>query len=179
MPPFAALAHHFRDFFQGQVGEALRRFLQRDAAPGRATDQQTAPRPHFLCQRLQLRGREGLRCDVEVVVFAGMAVLPPQGRRRLVGEAFQFRHRFSQHFRVVVGVDDVVAPAVMHNQGRREAVVAETAAALPVHRFADAALVRAVDDLAQAGDNMRMAVLAQLHHDPAPPHLVGNRAGSA
>ena len=59
------------------------------------------------------------------------------------------------------------------------ASAAETAAALPVHRFTDAALVAAVDDLAQAGDDVGVAMLAQLDHDPAPPHLVGDGAGGA
>ena len=57
--------------------------------------------------------------------------------------------------------------------------VAEATAAFPAGCVRDTASVFAVDDLLQARDNMGMAVLAQLHHDPAAAHLVGDGAGSA
>ena len=37
----------------------------------------------------------------------------------------------------------------------------------------------AVDDLLQARNDVRVAVLAQFDHDPAAAHLVGDRAGGA
>ena len=67
----------------------------------------------------------------------------------------------------------------MDDQRGREAVVAETAAALPARAFRNAALVLAIDDLLQARDDMRVAVLAQFDHDPAAAHLVGDGAGGA
>ena len=45
--------------------------------------------------------------------------------------------------------------------------------------FGDAARVLAVDDLVQPRDDMRMAVLAELDHDPAAAHLVRDGAGGA
>ena len=39
--------------------------------------------------------------------------------------------------------------------------------------------ILAVDDLFQTRNDVRVAVLAQFHHDPAPPHLVGDCAGRA
>ena len=74
---------------------------------------------------------------------------------------------------------DPVAPLVLFQQRRRQAVVAETAAALPVDGLGDAAGVFAVDHLFQPGDDVGVAVLAQLHHDPAAAHFVGHRAGGA
>ena len=92
---------------------------------------------------------------------------------------FQLAQRLGQHGGVVFLVDDPVAPLVLFQQRRREAVVAEAAAAFPVHGLRDAAGVFAVDDLFQARNDVRVAVLAQLHHDPAAAHLVGHRAGGA
>jgi hypothetical protein len=40
-------------------------------------------------------------------------------------------------------------------------------------------LVLPVDDLFQARDDVRVAVLAQLDHDPAAAHFVGDGAGGA
>ena len=56
-------------------------------------------------------------------------------------------------------------------------VKSEPAAALPVHGLADTAMILAVDDFFQARNNVRMAVLAQLDHDPATAHLVRDSAG--
>ncbi len=50
---------------------------------------------------------------------------------------------------------------------------------MPTDGLADSALVGAVDDLLQARDDVRMAVFAQLDHDPAPAHLVRDSAGGA
>ena len=61
----------------------------------------------------------------------------------------------------------------------RKPVVAEPAAAFPAHGLGDAALVLAVDDLLQARDDVRVAVLAEFDHDPAAAHLVGDCAGRA
>ncbi len=58
-------------------------------------------------------------------------------------------------------------------------VVAETAAALPGRRFTNTALIFAVDDFLQARNDVGVAVLAQLDHDPAATHLVGDGAGGA
>jgi hypothetical protein len=48
---------------------------------------------------------------------------------------------------------------------------------LPIHGLADAALVLAVDDFFQAWNDVGVAVLAQLDHDPAAAHLAGHGAG--
>ena len=55
---------------------------------------------------------------------------------------------------------------------------AKTAAALPVHRLADAALF-AVNDFLQARQAVRGSVVAHLDADPAPAHLVRDGGGGA
>ena len=82
--------------------------------------------------------------------------------------------RLGEHGGVVGLVDDPVAPLVLFQERRGEVVVAEAAAPLPTHALRDAAGVLAVDHLLQTRDDVGVAVLAQLYHDPAPPHLVGN-----
>ena len=78
-----------------------------------------------------------------------------------VAEAFQLAHRLGQHRGVVLLVDHPVAPVSCLQQRRRQPVVAETAAALPVACLRDAAVILAVDDLLQPRDDVRVAVLAQ------------------
>jgi hypothetical protein len=145
----------------------------------RTADQQAAPFADFIAQGLQLFRRQALRGDVDEVVLGALAVLPVVRVAGCVGEAFQLADRCRQHFGVVVLVDDPLAPAVLLQQAGGEAVVAEAAAALANSRLADAALVLAVDDLFQARNDVRVAVLAQLDHDPAAAHLVGDGAGGA
>ena len=53
-------------------------------------------------------------------------------------------------------------------------VVAEPAAAIPLDRLGDSALL-AVHDLLQPDCTMRLGVVAHLDADPPPPHLVRNR----
>jgi len=60
-----------------------------------------------------------------------------------------------------------------------QAIIAETAAAFPVDRIGDATLVFVIDHFLEAGDDVRVAVLAKLDHDPAAAHFVGNGAGGA
>ena len=59
-----------------------------------------------------------------------------------------------------------------------EAHEAEAAAALPVHRLADAALL-AVEHFFQARHAVRLRMLAHLNADPAAPHFLGNGSGGA
>jgi hypothetical protein len=109
-----------------------------------------------------------------------MAVLPPVGFRRRVAEAFQLGQRLGQLRGVVLGIDDRVAPAVVDDQAGREPVIAESRRRLASSRPAVMPpCVLAVDDLLQARNDVRMAMLAQLHHDPAAAHFVGHGAGGA
>ena len=68
--------------------------------------------------------------------------------------------------------------SLLRKRGRKP-VVAETAAALPAYAAGDAARVLTIDHLAEAGDDVGVGVLAELDHDPAAAHLVGDRAGCA
>lgn len=131
----------------------------------------------FIRQRLQLLGGQILRGDVDKIALAGKPVPPPMRFRRRIAETLKLAQRFGQHRRVVFGIDHRVSPTVVNDQRRRQFVVAETAAALPVHGFADAAGIVAVDNFFQARDDMGMAVLAQLDHDPAAAHFVRNCTG--
>ncbi|OIQ86032.1 hypothetical protein GALL_321300 [mine drainage metagenome] len=63
--------------------------------------------------------------------------------------------------------------AVGVERGLAQGVEAETAATLPSHGFADAALL-AVDDFLQARDAVGAGVLAHFDADPAAAHLVGH-----
>ncbi len=108
-----------------------------------------------------------------------MPVLPPLRFGRRVGKAFQLAQRLGEMRGVVLGIDDRVAPAVIDDQAGRKLVVAETAAALPIHCLADAALVFTVDDLLQARNDMSVAVVSQFDHDPAAAHFVRDCAGGA
>lgn len=64
----------------------------------------------------------------------------------------------------VAGAHHPVAPLVLFQQRGREAVVAETTAALPTNRLRDAAGVLAIDHFLQSRQAMRFAML-----DKAPP----------
>jgi len=57
-------------------------------------------------------------------------------------------------------------------------VVAESAA-LPVDGFGNAAFIFSVDDLLHARNDVRVAVIAKLNHDPATTYLLGDCAGSS
>jgi len=106
-------------------------------------------------------------------------VLPPLHLGRRVSKAFQLAQGFGQLRSVVFGIDDRIAPAVVDDQAGRKAVITKTATALPVCTCRDAALVFTVDDLFETRDDVRMAMLAQLDHDPAATHFVGDCAGRA
>ena len=108
-----------------------------------------------------------------------MAVLPPQRLAGRIGKALQLAHGRRQHGRVVRGVDDQIAPAVGGQQRGGQFVIAKAAAALPARGLRHPAGVLPVDDLLQARNDVRVAVLAQLHHDPAAAHFVSDGAGGA
>lgn len=103
-----------------------------------------------------------MRGDVDEIPLGGVAVLPPDCFRRRTGKTFQLAERLGQHGRVVVAVDDPIAPAVFFQEGWGKVIVAEPAATFPVDGLADAPLVFAVDDLFQAGDDVGMTMLPQL-----------------
>ena len=106
-------------------------------------------------------------------------MLPPVDFRWRIVKPFQLAQSLRQLRRIIVRIDNRIPPTVIHNQRRREAVVTKTAAALPIHRPGNTALVFTVDDLLQTRNDMRMTMLAQFHHNPAPPHFVRDCAGSA
>ena len=135
--------------------------------------------PDVVGQGLQLLGTQRLRGDVDEVGLGAVAVLPVHIGAGREGEAFQLGHRRGQHLGVVFLVDHPLAEAVLLQQAGRQAVVAEAAAALPAGGLGDAAGIFAVDDLLQARNDVGVAVLAQLDHDPAAAHLVGDGAGGA
>ena len=174
MPPFAAGQDHLGDLLDGEIGVTV--CITPEC---RTADQQAAPFTDFIAQGLQLLRRQALRGDVDEVVFRARAVLPVVRVAGGVGEALQLADRRRQHFGVVVFVDDPLAPAVLLQQAGGEAIIAEAAAAFPIHGLADATLVVAVDDLFQARNDVRVAVLTQLDHDPAAAHFVGDGAGGA
>ena len=130
---------------------------------------------HLIIQLLELLMAQRGRGDVDEVALSGMTVLPIHRVGRRVGEAFQLAQGLGQHRGVVIAVDDPVAPLVLFQQRGGETVVTEAAAAFPAHGVGDAAVVFPIDDFFQARKDVRVAVLAQLDHDPAAAHIVGHR----
>ena len=124
-------------------------------------------------------GVEGLGGDVDEVGFGGVALLPVEAIGGGVGEAFEFAEGFGEHGSVVGFVDDPVAPFVLGEEGGREMVVAEAAAAVPVGGCGDAAFVGVVDDFLEAGNDVGVAVIAEFDHDPATAHFVRDCSCSA
>src|ERR1035441_2861033 len=57
--------------------------------------------------------------------------------------------------------------------------VTETTAAFPSGRFRHTAWIFAVDDLLQARDDVRVAVLTEFNHNPTAAHLLGDCTSSA
>src|SRR5579884_3354080 len=146
------------------------------AAKGRAADQQAALAAHFFTDCSKVAAGKGLRRHVDKIGLGRVPVLPVDLFAGRVSEAHQLAHGLGQHGGVVLLADDKIAKAVFFEQRRRKPVVAEAAAALPVHRLGDAAGVLAVDDLLEARNDVRVAVLAQFDHNPAAAHLVGDCA---
>jgi hypothetical protein len=92
------------------------------------------------------------------------------------GAGFLLPDEGGQRGEAHLGVD----AAVGAEDRRAQAQEAKTAAALPVHRRADAARL-AGDHLLQPGQAVRGGVFAHLDADPAPAHLVrdsGRGAGA-
>ena len=73
----------------------------------------------------------------------------------------------------------VPAELVLLKQRRGQVVIAEPAAALPLHGLGDTAGIFAVDYLPEPRNDVRVAVLAELDHDPAAAHLLSHGAGCA
>ena len=156
MPPFALAADVVGDFAQGQIGPKI------GIAPERgAEDQQRAAFADFLGQSGQFLRPQCLRGDIKEVAFGRMALLPIDAIARRVGEAFQLaRSPAPASRRHILAGDNLPAPFVLFEQRGREFIIAETAAALPIDRLADPALIAAVDNLLQARNDMRGAVIA-------------------
>src|ERR1035437_8138721 len=118
---------------------------------------------------------ERLSRYINEVGFGGAALLPVEIAGGVL-KAHDLAHGLGQHGRVVLLADDEVVEAILFKQCWSDVVVAETAAALPLNGIGDAAFVFTVNDLLHARNDVCMAMLAQLNHDPAAAHLVGNCA---
>src|SRR6266704_3844035 len=106
-------------------------------------------------------------------------MLPVNRVARHVCKTFELAHSLCEHRGVEFPTDDPIAPLVLFQEGRSQPVVTETATAFPAHGFCDTARVLAINHLLESRDYVRVAMLAQLHHDPPPPHLVSDRTGRA
>src|SRR5258708_37087531 len=98
---------------------------------------------------------------------------------RRVVESFELAHSLSEHYGVVILIDNPVAPLVLFQKRWRQPVITKPAAALPIDCLADSTLIGSVYHLPQARNDVRVNVLAQLDHDPASAHLLRNGAGCA
>ena len=174
MVPFAAVEDRLRNLLHRQVGVGIGL-----GAEGGTQHQQRALRPHLVGELLELVVGQAGRGHVNEILLRGVAVLPIDRIAGRIGESLQLAQGLRKHGGIVVFVDHPVAPLVLFQQGWRQAVVTESAAPFPVDGLCDAAGILAVDDFFQAGDDVGVAVLAQLHHDPAAAHLVGDSAGGA
>src|SRR4051812_47001113 len=106
-----------------------------------------------------------------------MPVLPELRVAGGVREAFELAQGFSQLFGLLLLADDQVAEGVLLQERRGERVVTEASAALPAHALCNAAEIGAVDELRETGDDVGVAVVPDLHHDPATTHLVSDGTG--
>ena len=85
--------------------------------------------------------------DVNKVGFGRFTLLPIRVGRGGEIKALYFAQRAHKHVFVKLLVDYGVPPFVELDETWSQIVVAEAAAALPVRRFSDAALVFSVDNL--------------------------------
>ena len=174
MTPFAAGEHLLGNLLHREI-----RIAVGPAAKGGAKNKQRALRSNFIVQLLELIVIQLRRGDVEEIPLRGTALLPVDGIAGRVGKALQLAERLGQHCGVVFLADDPIAPLVFLEQGWCNAVIAESAAALPVNGLGNAALIFAVDDFPQARNDVGVAVFSQLHHDPSAAHLVSYSSGCA
>src|SRR6516225_4568311 len=93
-----------------------------------------------------------------------------------VCEALKLAHGFGKHRGVVLFADHPVSEFVPLQHRRCQPPIAESPAALPAHRIGDATSILSVDYLLQTRDDVRLAMIAKLDHDPAAAHLVGDCA---
>src|SRR5690606_18070266 len=116
-------------------------------AKRRADHQKRTILTDFIAQLLQLIVIQRGRGHVDEIAFGGITVLPIDRVARSVDETLQLAYRLSQHGRIKLLADNPVAPLVLFQQRRREAVITETTATFPADRFRDAARVFAIDYL--------------------------------
>ena len=139
---------------------------------GRAADEEALAFLHGLAEGVEAFDGEELRGGVDVVVLRAAALFPVERGVGLVGVAFLLGHGCGQHVGVVFLVDDKVAELVLLQQAWGQLIELEAAAAFPVLRLADAALVGAVGDHLQARIAVGVGVVAQLNADISPAHLL-------
>src|SRR5262249_39088438 len=116
---------------------------------------------------------------IDEIALGRMSVLPIDGIAGRIYKTFELAKGLCQHRGVVFLVDDPIVPRVALQQRSCEAVVPEASPALPADGLGYAAVVLTGDPPLEAGNDVRVAGLAELHHDPAPAHFMRNRAGGA
>src|SRR5436309_1917079 len=93
---------------------------------------------------------------------------------RGIAESHELTYGFGKHSGIELAADDPITPAIFFQQRGRKAIETETAAALPSNRLSNPAGVLAINDFPQSRHDMRLRMIAKLHHDPAAAHLVSN-----
>src|SRR5215813_15252552 len=106
-------------------------------------------------------------------------MLPIDCIARSVGETFELTHRFSQHLRFILPVDDAVVPFIFIQQRWCKHEVTEPSSTLPSDSLCHSTLINCIDDSPQTWNDVRVAMLSQLDHNPAATHFMGYRAGGA
>ena len=109
---------------------------------GLAADEEALVGLHFLVDAVQILDGDEIGRGKDVILFRGLSLFPVKGLIGIVDKPFVLRHGGGKHGGVVFLADDPVTPPVLFKKRRSEAEIAESAAAFPVHCFADTALIR-------------------------------------
>jgi hypothetical protein len=174
MAPFTAGEDGLWDFLDDEVGIAF--WL---VSEGGAHDEYRALLAHLIAELLELVVAQGLRRHIDEIELRRVAMLPIDRIARGIDEAFQFAHHFRDYGSIIVLVNNPVTPFVFFQQGRRQPEVTKSPSPFPANSLCDPTCISAINDLLQAWNDMRMAMLAQLDHDPASAHLMGHRTRGA
>src|SRR5208282_1986537 len=96
-----------------------------------------------------------------------MAVLPIKRITGSVLESLQLTQRLGEHWGIELSIYYPIAPSVLFEQRRRKMKILKSATATPRQEFRHPSGVISVDHLVQAWNDMRVAMLSELDHNPS------------
>ena len=171
--PFAFFEDSGGNFFDRDV-----RIYPAVADEGATTNQQVVV-ADFFGKAVKRTFLQAHGSGIDKVLFGRKALLPVNFFIRFIAITQDFAHGFGQHVGVVFFGNDLLSVFVGNDQGRSQFIEFETAAALPINRFGNAALIFTVDLFFQAGKAMCVNMVAHFHPDPATSHFLCYGSGGA